>query len=95
MPPEQAPLERLPIKDAAAQLGVSIDTVRRHLRNGKLHGSFEAGKWQVEVPAQGRVDSTSVPAPQVISILQLELERRHEELLRMQGIVERLLSDRS
>lgn len=95
MPPEQAPLERLPIKDAAAQMGVSIDTVRRHLRQGKLHGEFEGGKWRVEVPASGRVESTSVPAPQVIAILQLELERKHEEMLRMQSIVERLISDRS
>lgn len=96
MPPDQAPPERLPIKDAAAQMGVSIDTVRRHLRQGKLHGEFEAGKWQVEVPPAhaARGAGASVPAPEVIAILQQELAWRHEEALRMQSIVERLLSER-
>ena len=95
MPPEEAPA-RLPIKDAAAQMGVSIDTVRRHLRQGKLHGEFDGGKWQVEVPqARASVGTAgSIPATDVVAMLQNELARCHEEAVRMQTIVERLLSER-
>ena len=96
MPAHDDAPERLPIKDAAAQMGVSIDTVRRHLRTGKLHGELEGGKWKVEVPADRAVslERSGVPAPHVIAILTQELEWRHEEVLRMQGLLDRLLSER-
>ena len=93
MSPQEAP--RLPIKDAAAQMGVSVDTVRRHLRQGKLHGEFDGGKWQVEVPQSATTSiAGSIPSIQVIEILQQELAWRHEEALRMQSMLDRLLADR-
>lgn len=95
MPADEALPERLPIKDAAAQMGVSIDTVRRHLRQGKLHGEFEGGKWRVEVPAAAAARTAdSIPSSQVIAMLKQELEWRHEEALRMQDLVNRLLGER-
>jgi len=45
------------ITDAATRLGISPDTVRRHIGNGKLTGHQEPTaqgfRWQVEVPENG------------------------------------------
>ena len=89
--------ERLPIKDASAHMGVSIDTVRRHLRQGKLSGEFVDGKWLVDLPppAAARQDGSGVPSQTVIAMLQQQLEYRHEEMLGLQNLIDRLLGERA
>ncbi len=46
--------ERVPIREAAARLGVSADTIRRRLKSGELAGQKEQTPqgftWLVEVP---------------------------------------------
>jgi len=46
------------IREAATRLGISEDTVRRHLRNGELSGEQEKTpqgfRWRVQVNANGR-----------------------------------------
>ncbi len=46
--------ERVPIREAAARLGVSADTIRRRLKSGELAGQKERTPqgytWLVEVP---------------------------------------------
>lgn len=40
------------IAEAASILNTSIDTVRRHIRQGKLKAKKVKGRYQVEVPGQ-------------------------------------------
>ena len=47
----------IPLAEAAAALGVSVDTVRRRLRAGTLEGEKEStppGRWRVRVPADAQ-----------------------------------------
>jgi excisionase family DNA binding protein len=72
---------RLPIKEAAQELGVSIDTVRRHLRNGKLHGEFRGGKWEVELAtAQRRPGQLHGQSDVTLADRVTRLEARVDEL---------------
>jgi excisionase family DNA binding protein len=42
--------ERVTIREAAARLGVSTDTVRRRIRSGAIVSEMVGGVWHVELP---------------------------------------------
>ena len=66
----------LTVKEAARSLGLCVDSVRRHLRSGKLQGVRVGGGWRVpesKLAIQlGLLAVASVPALEVI-----EDERKH------------------
>ncbi len=63
--------ERVPIREAAARIGVSADTIRRRLKSGELAGQKERTPqgftWLVEVPftiePPPRPDASPEPSP--------------------------------
>jgi len=89
--------ERIPIKEAAARLGVSTDTVRRRLRGGELAGERrqtpQGFLWLVELPVDVQPAPPAEPAnaAQVASVLMedaleaVRLRERAEGLERLVG----------
>ena len=49
------------IRETAAALGVSPDTVRRRIRAGQLEARKAGGRWQVKVP-----DAAAAPPPEPV-----------------------------
>ncbi len=96
--------ERVPIKEAAARLGVSTDTVRRRLKSGELAGERQPAPrgfvWLVELPSD--VHSTSTPAEmtgaaQAASVLvedALEAARLRERVDGLERLVGELRGER-
>lgn len=80
----------VPIKEAAAILGVSTDTIRRRLKDGRLHGEFVDGMWMVELPHTSPPAGGDgvLPARLVVELLQRELDRREAEVDRLMGVIE-------
>lgn len=90
--------ERVPIKEAAARLGISPDTIRRRLKSGELVGERRATPqgfvWLVELPrdVQPTAPTETTNAAQAASVLvedALEAVRLRE---RVDGL-ERLVGD--
>lgn len=58
----------LPIFEAAAELGISIKTVRRRIKNGKLKATKFSGRWFVDIQgdqpvhSNGQNNDQSVPS---------------------------------
>ena len=69
-------MPELSITEAAAQLGVSSDTVRRRIRRGQLHARLDArGHYRIELEAV----ETAPAGGQDTALLRLELELlRHQ-----------------
>lgn len=60
-------MPQLPMKEAAAALGISVDTVRRRLKSGDLQGTQEpigsgAFRWMIEVPEGATATGSSADA---------------------------------
>ena len=51
------------IRETAAALGVSPDTVRRRIRAGQLEARKAGGRWQVKVPAAAATPPPEPPEP--------------------------------
>ncbi|MGH7777726.1 MAG: helix-turn-helix domain-containing protein [Candidatus Dormibacterales bacterium] len=75
-------MARAGIPEAAARLGVSVDTVRRRVRAGRLAASRdERGRYLVEIPEPRRPgppigEPSPTPAEEVLS----ELRRQRDQL---------------
>lgn len=68
------------IRETAAMLGVSTDTVRRRIRAGTLNARKHRGRWQIDV-SDVRPEPEAVPAvvPDVVA-LRAENQRLREQL---------------
>jgi excisionase family DNA binding protein len=65
------------ISEAAAQLGCSVDTVRRRIRDGSLAAQKVDGHWEVELPVetfQEEHGNGVEGLERVIEVLQAEVE---------------------
>lgn len=74
---------RVTIPEAAERLGVSIDTVRRRLRSGKLTGDLVEGRWQVDMPDPVHTEDAgglTDPRDLVIELLREQLTARTREV---------------
>ena len=77
---------RLSIADAAAQLGVSRDTVRRKLKRGQLTGRRDNyGRWWIELPAEAMSSvpmqrAAYAPTPEPSALLLEELRSQVSRL---------------
>jgi len=47
--PDHTDLQFLTLPEAARRTGVSIDTLRRHVKEGTLPGALTAGKYRIRV----------------------------------------------
>jgi hypothetical protein len=78
--------DMLSVRDAAAQLGVSPDTVRAHLRQGTLAGEKIDNKWVVYLDRphgeQGRMARAKRSAGQVIARARAVVQHLRERLRR-------------
>ena len=79
---------RLPIKDAAEMLGVSIDTVRRRLRRGDLQGEFVDGRWLVDIEEPPEAQGLSAFSQLAMRLVSEEVEHLRAENTRLIGIIE-------
>lgn len=87
------------IQEAAAVLNVSLDTVRRRIRDGKLKAKKVKGRYQVELPADTRqteqiayanAQSDYVNALlERITSLENELEARRIEIQQLHALLVR------
>lgn len=87
-------MARMPIKDAAEFLNVSIDTVRRRLRRGELSGEFADGRWLVDVPepvVEG-ADRSPVITQFALKVLNDEIEHLRAQNDRLIAIIDSLVS---
>jgi hypothetical protein len=78
--------EWLLMADAALAFGVSVDTVKRRLKLGRLEGRKDpAGRWQVLVPATEHVQAQDSPDTltelAVLRARVADLEREREQLV--------------
>jgi hypothetical protein len=78
--------EWLLMADAALALGVSVDTVKRRLKRGRLEGRKDpAGRWQVMVPTTEPVHAHDSPDTltelAVLRARVADLEREREQLV--------------
>lgn len=97
-------MERVPIKEAAARLGVSTDTVRRRLKRGELMGERQPAPrgfvWLVELPGDAQPITASVEmtgAAQAASVLvedALESARLRERVEGLERLVGELQGER-
>lgn len=87
------------IREAAAILNVSIDTVRRHIQQGKLKANKVGGRQQVELPgetmqsmqnayATGQSDYVNALLERIKS-LEAELEARRIEVQQLHSLLYR------
>ncbi len=87
---DRADVERVPLKEAAERLGVSLDTVKRRMKAGELVGhrkpTAQGFVWHVEVPARSEAEEREPPAG---ALLELAISRE-----RLAGM-ERLLEERA
>jgi len=95
--------ERVSIADAAERLGVSVDTVRRRLKRGKLSGEKEETPqgfvWRVELPVEARIvpPAEATTAAQAASVLvedALEAARLRERVAGLERLVGELQGER-
>ena len=86
-------MEKMGVTEAAAAMDVSVDTVRRYIRDGKLDARREGakGRWVVEVPddlrrtrgrlhgAFGQVDAVREELIRALARIE-DLERENDRL---------------
>lgn len=79
------------ISEAAAILGVSQDTIRRRIRQGKLQAEKIGDRWQVEVdlPMQPAASAYADALLAHIAFLETELEARRIEVQQLHAIIHR------
>src|SRR5689334_19701946 len=89
MDDESKGLLRMSINDAAAHLGISVDTIRRRIRRNDLVAQRDnAGKWFVLVPAERPAVADSAPGNAAYEQMQAQhrqtlelMQRQHEQAL--------------
>lgn len=92
--------ERVPIRDAAQRLGVSPDTVRRHLKSGEMTGERQKTPqgfiWLVDVPRapSGAEDAGELPQPAGRPELSEEQAILLERVAGLERLVSELQTDR-
>ena len=79
-------MAEVPLSEAAARLGVSVDTIRRRLRSGELAGRQVGRRTLVTLPAEFRE-----PPPELAGDLVAELRAQRAELLELSRGLMRLL----
>ena len=87
------------IQEAAAILNVSLDTVRRHIRQGKLKAKKVKGRYEVELPGEPmQSEQTAYTNAQSdyanallehIQSLENELESRRIEIQQLHALLSR------
>ena len=87
------------ISEAASILNVSIDTVRRHIRQGKLKANKVKGRYQVGLPGETmQTPQTAYASGQIayvnallerIKSLENELEARRIEVQQLHALLSR------
>jgi hypothetical protein len=83
---------RMPIREAADFLNVSIDTVRRRLRRGEYLGEFVDGKWLVDVPEPNDGAAGNPLSALALRLIEQQVEHLRAENTRLTGIIEALVS---
>jgi len=81
-------MEMVSIREAATRLGISEDSVRRHLRNGELSGEQEKTpqgfRWRVQVNTNGHssngIDDHQDATAELIAMLRGQVESQTKEL---------------
>ena len=61
----------LPLKEAAAATGVSVDALRRRIRRGTIQAEKESAppyRWMVAVPGDARTDAGPPPGERVAAL---------------------------
>jgi len=94
-----ADYQQVTIPEAARALNVSVDTVRRRIRQGKLRGSIVNGRYLVELPVEPMQSGQDAYATRQdvyveallerIRSLELELEARRVEVQQLHSILYR------
>lgn len=82
----------LPIPDAAAALGVSVDTVRRRIRSGALTAQRDGrGRYLVDVPTPAYADAYAAPGERLGTPTQATAagDRDREEIAFLRAELER------
>jgi len=85
------------INEAAAILNVSIDTVRRHIRQGKLKANKVKGQYRVELPGEAMQNTQTAYVTEQnayvnallerIKSLEAELEARRIEVQQLHSLL--------
>ena len=91
-----ADYQHVTIPEAAAILAVSVDTVRRRIREGKLKATKAGGRYQVELPAETMQSGQNAYAGayaeallERIASLEAELEARRIEVQQLHSLLYR------
>jgi len=81
-------MQRLGIADAAAEIGISPDTVRRRLKRGQLKGNLIGGRWSVEVPDRAPQDPQGLD--KAVKVLESQLDAARDQLQAKDRQIEQL-----
>lgn len=85
--------ESLPISEAAARLGISVDAIRKKIRRGTIPAVKQNDRWYVEVPDMDAAQDTTQPASstvpdgaithELVELLRAELEAKNRQIERL------------
>lgn len=84
--------ERVPIREAAERMGVSVDSIRRRLCAGEIEGekskAAQGFDWLVDAPVIEKPEGTAAASPEIAL-----LKERVVELERVVGAKDQLVED--
>jgi hypothetical protein len=82
--------EMVPLIQAAARLGVSVDAIRRRIRRGTITAAKQDDRWYVEVPDIDTAQAAAYDAPsptqgdaithELVELLRAELDAKNAQL---------------
>lgn len=80
----------IPLMDYAARTGISLSTLRRHIKSNKIPHRVENGRYLVQLkgsPGTAEPARPAVPSPSRIGKLAAELRKAQEEIAELKTLI--------